>query len=95
MYMWPTKSLNSKLGKLQYYLQRVGINSLLSRLSESALRDFLNTEVLEKYSFLFKQKADNTAPNGSDLETWLQKMLSQMQSSIETHVNSAMDGSSL
>lgn len=64
-------------------------------LSESALREFLNSEVLEKYSFLFKQKADNTAPNGGDLESWLQKMLSQMQSSIETHVNSAMDGSSL
>jgi len=66
-----------------------------SGLSEASLKEFLNSEVLEKYSFLFKQKADNTSPQGGDLESWLQKMLSQMQASIENHVNSAMDGSSL
>ena len=65
------------------------------RLSEAALKDFLKSEVLDKYSFLYKQKSENTAPNGSNLESWLQKMLAQMQTSIQNHVNSAMDGAEL
>jgi hypothetical protein len=51
--------------------------------------------VLDKYSFLFKQKGENSAPDGSGLEAWLQALLGQMQTSIEQHINSAMDGSSL
>lgn len=66
-----------------------------SRLNEASLKDFLKTEIFDKYNFLFNQKADNTAPNGGSLEPWLQKMLTQMQTSIEGHVNSAMDGSAI
>ncbi len=66
-----------------------------SRISQEALRQFLHNEVFEKYCFLFKQISDNSSPTGESLETWLQKMLSQMQTSIESHVNSAMDGSSM
>jgi hypothetical protein len=65
------------------------------RLTQDALRSFLSKEVLEKYSFLFKQKHENSAPDGSNLEPWLQALLGQMQTSIEQHVNSAMDGSSM
>lgn len=65
------------------------------RLSQDALKNFLSTEVLSKYSFLFRQKTDNASPHGDNLESWLQTMLAQMQTSIEQHVNSAMDGSSL
>lgn len=65
------------------------------RLSQDSLKTFLSHEVLEKYSFLFKQKTENSAPDGSGLEPWLQALLGQMQTSIEQHVNSAMDGSSL
>lgn len=65
------------------------------RLSENALKDFLKSEVLDKYSFLYKQKAENSAPNGSNLESWLQKMLAQMQTSIQNHVTSAMDGAEI
>lgn len=64
-------------------------------LSQDSLKTFLSNEVLEKYSFLFKQKGENSAPDGSGLEQWLQALLGQMQTSIEQHVNSAMDGSSL
>eukprot|EP00598_Pedospumella_elongata_P003758 CAMPEP_0184974990 /NCGR_PEP_ID=MMETSP1098-20130426/6334_1 /TAXON_ID=89044 /ORGANISM="Spumella elongata, Strain CCAP 955/1" /LENGTH=590 /DNA_ID=CAMNT_0027497665 /DNA_START=60 /DNA_END=1835 /DNA_ORIENTATION=- len=64
-------------------------------LSQDSLKSFLSNEVLEKYSFLFKQKGENSAPDGSGLEQWLQTLLGQMQTSIEQHVNSAMDGSSL
>jgi len=66
-----------------------------SGLKQDALKNFLSSEVLEKYNFLFKQKTENSAPNGTNLEPWLQSMLGQMQTSIENHVNSAMDGSAL
>jgi hypothetical protein len=65
------------------------------RLSQETLKTFLSNEVLDKYSFLFKQKGENSAPDGSGLEAWLQALLGQMQTSIEQHINSAMDGSSL
>ena len=66
-----------------------------SKLSSEDLSKFLGDEVLAKYSFLFRQATDTSAPNGSNLEEWLQQMLAQMQTSIESHVNSAMDGSSM
>ena len=50
-----------------------------SGLSHQALNDFLNTEILTKYSFLYKQKQDNSSPEGGDLESFLQQMLQQMQ----------------
>jgi hypothetical protein len=71
------------------------IDAHAHRLTQDALRSFLSKEVLEKYSFLFKQKHENSAPDGSNLEPWLQALLGQMQTSIEQHVNSAMDGSSM
>lgn len=64
-------------------------------MSDANLRRFLEIEVFDKYSFLYKQAADNAAPTGGNIEAWLQQMLAQMQISIENHVNSAMDGSSL
>jgi predicted nucleic acid-binding Zn-ribbon protein len=67
-----------------------------NRLSENNLKTFLQNEVFDKYCFLFKQTSENGSPvSGENLEIWLQKMLSQMQSSIENHVNSAMEGSSM
>lgn len=65
------------------------------RTARDKLKKFLDDEILQKYSFLYKQKSDNAAPHGGSMEEWLQKMLAQMQASIEQHVNSAMDGSSL
>jgi hypothetical protein len=73
-------------------------SKLRSKLNENALRDFLDKEVFCKYAFLFKQDSENASPNGSEqgsMETWLKRMLAQMQSTIEAHVNSAMEGSSL
>lgn len=71
------------------------ILSIHHRLSQEALKSFFSKEVLEKYSFLFKQKHENSAPDGSNLEPWLQALLGQMQTSIEQHVNAAMDGSAM
>ena len=64
-------------------------------MSEAALKQFLTNEIFDRYSFLYKQSADGAAPTGEGLESWLQKMLSQMQRAIENHVNSAMEGSSM
>jgi hypothetical protein len=54
--------------------------------NQEALKQFLSTEVLGKYSFRFQQRDDC-----SSLEVWLQTMLEQMQSSFENHVNAATD----
>lgn len=72
-----------------------GRSKFKSRLSEKSLKAFLETEIFSKYSFLFKQDTENASPTGEAMDSWLQRMLGQMQASIETHVNSAMDGSSL
>jgi chromosome segregation ATPase len=66
-----------------------------SKVSQTGLKSFLEAEVFEKYCFLYKQASDNAAPTGGNIEAWLQQMLAQMQLSIENHVNSAMEGSSL
>jgi hypothetical protein len=63
-----------------------------ANLSEEALRSFIINDVLENYSFLFKQEKEDQSPQGSDLHTWVQYMLTEMQSSIEQHVHSAMEG---
>jgi len=67
----------------------------LLRLSQTMLKQFLSHEVLDRYSFLFKQKTENSSPDGDSLESWLQSLLAQMQASIEQHVQSAMDNSSM
>jgi hypothetical protein len=65
-----------------------------SGVNQEALKQFLATEVLAKYSFLFQQRDENAPPNGSNapsLEVWLQTMLGQMQASIEKHVNATTE----
>lgn len=69
--------------------------TVLLRLSQTMLKQFLSHEVLDRYSFLFKQKTENSSPDGDSLESWLQSLLAQMQASIEQHVQSAMDNSSM
>lgn len=63
-----------------------------ANLSEKALRSFILNDVLENYSFLYKQEKEDQSPQGTDLHTWVQYMLTEMQSSIEQHVHAAMDG---
>ena len=62
-------------------------------LQEGKLKDFLDSEILDKYSILFKQTEENSSPDGStNIQGWLQKLLAEMQKSIEMHVNNAMSG---
>jgi len=62
-------------------------------LQDNKLKDFLDREILEKYSIMFKQKEEGSSPDGTtSIQGWLQKLLAEMQRSIETHVNNAMAG---
>lgn len=64
-------------------------------LQDNKLKEFLDHEILEKYSIMFKQKEEGSSPDGAgNIQSWLQKLLSEMQKSIETHVNNAMAGES-
>ena len=64
-----------------------------SALAEQALGSFLRAEVLSKYSFLFKQKdeEDVGADGAGGVDGWIDKMLGEMQRSIEAHVAQAVD----
>jgi hypothetical protein len=62
--------------------------------STEKLKDFLNVEVLNNYSFLFKQRSENASPDEKlSIQEWVQQMLSRMQAAIEQHVRVAVNGS--
>ncbi len=64
-------------------------------LNDKTLKTFLTTEVLSKYSFLFKQQDEESSPVDKEpLQVWIQKMLNNMQQSIEDHVNNALNNAS-
>jgi hypothetical protein len=62
-------------------------------LPQNSLKDFITNEVLAHYTFLFKQLGENSGPDGSDIQSWVQHMLFSMQEMIEQHVHTAMDES--
>lgn len=62
-----------------------------SSLNEKALQQFITSEVLTNFTFLFKQDKEDSSPvRGMTVSVWIQQMLSDMQLSIEAHVNSAL-----
>ena len=62
--------------------------------SDVTLREFLSKEVLEKYTFLFKQRQENASPEeGRSIQQWVEQMLRNMQTAIEQHVYKAIEGS--
>ena len=66
-----------------------------NKTSENELTSFLQNEVLDKYVFLYNQEHEDMAPDGkTPLRIWVTKMLSEMQTSIESHINNAMKGAS-
>lgn len=66
-----------------------------SSVPREALSDFLEQNILSKYTFLFEQRVENVAPDGvTDIQPWIKKILGDMQSSIEEHISSAMRSSS-
>lgn len=64
-----------------------------SKTSERELKTFLEDQVLTKYVHLYNQENEDMAPDGkTPLRKWVSKMLGEMQSSIEAHINNAMKG---
>jgi hypothetical protein len=56
-----------------------------------SLSEFLEQNILSKYTFLFEQKADSVAPDGvTEIQPWIKRILGEMQASIEDHISSAM-----
>jgi len=93
--LYPSSSLRNLLIIIIITTTTITTTTSLLRLSQTMLKQFLSHEVLDRYSFLFKQKTENSSPDGDSLESWLQSLLAQMQASIEQHVQSAMDNSSM
>ena len=40
--------------------------------------------------FSFQQCAENSAPDGGPMQTWVEKILREMQRSIDAHISAAM-----
>lgn len=56
-----------------------------------ALKEFLEKEILSRYTFLFRQDGEDTSPEvGMPLQDFMQRALAEMQGSIEGHIYSAM-----
>jgi hypothetical protein len=59
------------------------------------LHEFLEHEILAKYTFLFEQQAENVGPDGTtNIQPWIKRILGDMQTSIEEHISNAMRSSS-
>ena len=50
------------------------------------IKGIIEHDVIPKFTELFIQGEEGTAKDGSRLETWLEEMLSEMQGSIQTHL---------
>lgn len=61
-----------------------------SSVPEDALREFLLRDVLDKYTFLFQQPADNVGPDGKPIQPWVERILGEMQRTIDVHINTAI-----
>ncbi len=63
-------------------------------MSSDELREFLEREILSKYTFLFSQKAEDASPeHGVHLQDFMNKSLGEMQLAIESHIHSAIGSS--
>lgn len=62
-----------------------------SGLQETRLQDFLVNDVLRKHTYLFEQPSEDSGPDGSPLQPWVQRVLQEMQRSIDHHINSSSE----
>jgi hypothetical protein len=66
--------------------------SCKAALPSGRLRALIAEQVLPKFSALFLQQADATAPDGSPIDAWLRVLAADMQASIETHLEAQFSG---
>ncbi|ETV64853.1 hypothetical protein H257_18333 [Aphanomyces astaci] len=55
-------------------------------LPKDAIRTIVQRDILPVFSSIFLQDQEGTSPTGSSLDSWLQSLLKEMQTSIETHL---------
>lgn len=68
-------------------------NRFQANIPRESLKQFLDDQVLSKYTFLFDQPNENLGPNGENMQHWIKSTLAEMQNSIENHINTAMKSS--
>ena len=66
--------------------------SCKAALPSSRLRAIMTEQVLPRFTSLFLQQADATAPDGSPIDAWLRVLAEDMQASIETHLHAQFSG---
>ncbi|OQS05139.1 hypothetical protein THRCLA_20707 [Thraustotheca clavata] len=59
-----------------------------SVLPTDAIRSIVQKDILPVFSSIFLQQDEGISPTGSSLDTWLQSLLKEMQTSIEKHLKS-------
>jgi len=67
--------------------------SFKAPLPKEKIRHFVQDQVLPKFAKIFAQPKDGCAPDGkANLDTWLQKVLVEMQQTIEKHLAKVFGG---
>lgn len=58
--------------------------------NEAQIREVVSTALTEQYNLIFRQEAEDAAPNGDDLDTWVRRMTRKLKTQIETQIASAV-----
>eukprot|EP00519_Triparma_laevis_P015534 CAMPEP_0182490998 /NCGR_PEP_ID=MMETSP1321-20130603/641_1 /TAXON_ID=91990 /ORGANISM="Bolidomonas sp., Strain RCC1657" /LENGTH=781 /DNA_ID=CAMNT_0024693245 /DNA_START=18 /DNA_END=2360 /DNA_ORIENTATION=- len=61
--------------------------SFKAPLPREKIRHFVQDQVLPKFATIFQQSADGMSPDGTNLDSWLQNLLVDMQNTIERHLS--------
>ena len=61
-------------------------------LPKEKIRAFVQDQVLPKFATIFQQSGDGRAPDGKNLDVWLQNLLVDMQGTIEKHLAKVFAG---
>lgn len=57
-----------------------------SSMPHDVIRNLIEREILPRFSKIFVQSSEGTAPDGTKLDSWLEGMLGEMQGAIEGHL---------
>ena len=55
-------------------------------LPRERIKRIIERNILPLFTRIFIQEREGVAPNGKELDTWLEQMLTEMQGSIENHL---------
>jgi len=57
-----------------------------SLMPNSAIKKIIEQEILPKFAVFFNQNSEGVAPNGSNMDEWLQTMLQDLQTAISSNL---------